>query len=249
MASGEQNITALPVKTNTGVANSDYFMGIDSAEGYQILIRDVAKYIMENYNGSTLAGQAQTPKAAIDALNSNTYSLSGGIVLQANTDLDNLIPGNYYCYTGVAVVHGPFDTICGVVKVENSAGTNNNYLRQIYTDYRNNTKYIRIKNNTWGDWEKQPTRSEVDTLNSKTEIVEFGNATLARAAGDNTATITFTKTYTENPTVLLSLTTGEPTRFIPHIISRSKTGATIGLYNTGSAVATSTTVSWAAIGR
>ncbi len=71
MASGEQNITALPVKTNTGVANSDYFMGIDSAEGYQILIRDVAKYIMENYNGSTLAGQAQTPKAAIDALNSN----------------------------------------------------------------------------------------------------------------------------------------------------------------------------------
>ena len=72
MASGEQNITALPVKTNTGVANSDYFMGIDSAEGYQILIRDLAKYIMENYNGSTLAGQAQTPKAAIDALNSRT---------------------------------------------------------------------------------------------------------------------------------------------------------------------------------
>ena len=78
MASGEQNITALPVKTNTGVANSDYFMGIDSAEGYQILIRDVAKYIMENYNGSTLAGQAQTPKAAIDALNSKlNFRMSG----------------------------------------------------------------------------------------------------------------------------------------------------------------------------
>lgn len=77
MASGEQNITALPVKTNTGVANSDYFMGIDSAEGYQILIRDLAKYIMENYNGSTLAGSAQTPKAAIDALNSKqTFNIT-----------------------------------------------------------------------------------------------------------------------------------------------------------------------------
>lgn len=87
MASGEQNITALPVKTNTGVANSDYFMGIDSAEGYQILIRDVAKYIMENYNGSTLAGQAQTPKAAIDALNSNMTWKDAGSATQLNEEV------------------------------------------------------------------------------------------------------------------------------------------------------------------
>lgn len=91
MASGEQNITALPVKTNTGVANSDYFMGIDSAEGYQILIRDLAKYIMENYNGSTLAGQAQTPKAAIDALNSRLDNInSAGSVAESATILAGL---------------------------------------------------------------------------------------------------------------------------------------------------------------
>lgn len=92
MASGEQNITALPVKTNTGVANSDYFMGIDSAEGYQILIRDLAKYIMENYNGSTLAGSAQTPKAAIDALNSKT-----DISVTQNSEQDKFRITTKYC--------------------------------------------------------------------------------------------------------------------------------------------------------
>lgn len=107
MASGEQNITALPVKTNTGVANSDYFMGIDSAEGYQILIRDVAKYIMENYNGSTLAGSAQTPKAAIDALNSKNI-LNLGTSIPANSDLNNYTTfGNYFSSSASGLTNSP----------------------------------------------------------------------------------------------------------------------------------------------
>ena len=97
MASGEQNITALPVKTNTGVANSDYFMGIDSAEGYQILIRDLAKYIMENYNGSTLAGSAQTPKAAIDALNNKTVPTLTGVNENFNINNTRIVASGNVC--------------------------------------------------------------------------------------------------------------------------------------------------------
>lgn len=72
----DQNITELPIKTNTGVASTDYMLGIDSAEGYQILVRDVAKYIVENYNGSTIAGSAQTIQSAVNALNSNLATAS-----------------------------------------------------------------------------------------------------------------------------------------------------------------------------
>lgn len=38
---------------------------------YKALVSDVAKVIMEQYTGTTLAGSAQTPKAAIDTLNGN----------------------------------------------------------------------------------------------------------------------------------------------------------------------------------
>lgn len=74
----DQPITGLPTKTASGVATTDKMLGIDSAEGYQILVQDVAKYIIENYGGSTLAGAARTPKAAIDLLNSNTIKSTSG---------------------------------------------------------------------------------------------------------------------------------------------------------------------------
>lgn len=73
----DQNITELPIKTNTGVASTDYMLGIDSAEGYQILVRDVAKYIVENYNGSTIAGSAQTIQSAVNELNSKQSDTAG----------------------------------------------------------------------------------------------------------------------------------------------------------------------------
>lgn len=59
---------------------SDYIrvVGSDNAS-YKQLVSDVAKKIIENYTGSSLAGSSQSVKSAIDALNSkakgfNTYS-------------------------------------------------------------------------------------------------------------------------------------------------------------------------------
>lgn len=43
---------------------------------YRALVNDVAKFIMENYDGSTLAGAAQTPKTALDALDAKAQQFS-----------------------------------------------------------------------------------------------------------------------------------------------------------------------------
>lgn len=65
----DQAITALPVKTASGIANTDYLLGIDSAEGYQMLIKDLGDYIIQNVQ-SSLMGSNQTLAAALTALNS-----------------------------------------------------------------------------------------------------------------------------------------------------------------------------------
>ena len=74
----DQAITALPKKTNSGsnkIAATDYMLGIDSAEGYQMLIKDLGDYIIQNVQ-SSLMGSNQTLAAALSALNSNTHILA-----------------------------------------------------------------------------------------------------------------------------------------------------------------------------
>lgn len=68
----DQAITALPKKTYSGssqIASTDYLLGIDSAEGYQMLIQDLGEYIINRATAS-LAGSTQTLASAISALNS-----------------------------------------------------------------------------------------------------------------------------------------------------------------------------------
>lgn len=154
MASGEQNITALPVKTNTGVANSDYFMGIDSAEGYQILIRDVAKYIMENYNGSTLAGQAQTPKAAIDALNNKTtitpvYREQSNYVFDINPTI--IRRANIVIINGVLNCYTPVSTSPGEVILSGLPGPASVVYASFVNPFDNTAQAIRLYINANGD--------------------------------------------------------------------------------------------------
>ena len=73
----DQNITELPVKTSSGITSSDYMLGIDSAEGYQMLIRDLGDYIIRNVQVNTIAGANQTLKAALDTLNSKYLDNAG----------------------------------------------------------------------------------------------------------------------------------------------------------------------------
>lgn len=67
MATIQEN--ALPSKSSIVAADKLRAIGSDS-KSYQALVSDVAKYIVENYNGSTIAGSAQTIQSAVNALNS-----------------------------------------------------------------------------------------------------------------------------------------------------------------------------------
>lgn len=83
----DQAITALPKKTYSGsskIAATDYLLGIDSAEGYQMLIQDLGEYIINRVTAS-LAGSNQTLAAAISALNSKMRTIASGSLRDIKT--------------------------------------------------------------------------------------------------------------------------------------------------------------------
>lgn len=79
-------------------------------------------------------------------------------------------------------------------------------------------------------------------------MAEGGSYISTRAAGANDKVITFTKPFHEAPIININIMTSVPDRFMPYVKSVTKTGATIGLYNTGSASQEGTTVKWIAMG-
>lgn len=101
----DQIITELPIKQQSGFNLNSYLLGLD-ADSYRILISDLAKKIVEDYSGSTLAGSAQAVKTALDSIDStigNTAmettatTLTGAIaehesdISQLNSNLDHLV--------------------------------------------------------------------------------------------------------------------------------------------------------------
>ena len=63
----DQKVNELSTSTP---ALTDYIMGMSGTAEYKALVSAVAKKIVEDYAGSTLAGSAQSVKSALDALNS-----------------------------------------------------------------------------------------------------------------------------------------------------------------------------------
>lgn len=91
----EKNLT-----TVTSVAAADFARLVTSAgASVKATAANLAKYIIETYNGSTVAGSAQSVKSALDSLNSKTsfsirsvsytYSIPAGA--STNTNLKDLI--------------------------------------------------------------------------------------------------------------------------------------------------------------
>ena len=135
----DQNITELPVKTSSGITSSDYMLGIDSAEGYQMLIRDLGDYIIRNVQVNTIAGANQTLKSALDTLNSNTVKGQTSQLPNITTlsDLNSLSAGVHDRYiTGISGIAAGWYGI--IVSTTNNVdaiptqilyGTNGTYVR------------------------------------------------------------------------------------------------------------------------
>lgn len=71
----DQKITELPIKGTSAINFADYLLGIDAADGYQMLISDLAKKIIESYAGSNLGGSAQALKTALDAVSGSLATI------------------------------------------------------------------------------------------------------------------------------------------------------------------------------
>ena len=67
-------------------------VGTDNVS-YKQLVSDVAKKVIENYTGSSLAGSSQSVKSALDALNSKSIAYRG--VLSSSDDCNTLTQGVY----------------------------------------------------------------------------------------------------------------------------------------------------------
>lgn len=95
MPEQNQPITSLPIKTASGMAATDYLLGIDSAEGYQMLIQDLGDYIIQHAT-SSLAGQSQTLASVISTLNTDDILPNNRTVIPDNSDVNTyLTPGVY----------------------------------------------------------------------------------------------------------------------------------------------------------
>ena len=82
--------STLSPKTDVNKTDSVRLVGTDD-HSYKSSVGDLAKCVLEECNVSSLAGATQTPKSAIDTLNSNKYHLdvSSCTQIPSNSDLNN----------------------------------------------------------------------------------------------------------------------------------------------------------------
>lgn len=172
------NATDLTAETLATLDGQENVVLFDTAEGKKVSLQVLADYVVQKATESLL-GTNQTVAAAFTALNSNKYALAGGIKLSSDTDLNELkTPGNYYCYNNTHLINTPYANgfFSGNIKVESSAGEGSVYIRQIIQKYDSDEVYERYSDGSWHDWIKQPTRTEVDTLNSRLwKHIEMGD--------------------------------------------------------------------------
>lgn len=143
----EKNLT-----TVTSIAAADFARLVTSAgASVKATAANLAKYVVETYNGSTVAGSAQSVKSALDSLNSKITGTS----ISNNSDLNDYTDVGKY-YTGASsatatIVNKPSDlTSAFVMEVQLRGG----YLNQIIYDYGGKI-YIRGKvSSGWQSWYK-----------------------------------------------------------------------------------------------
>lgn len=188
----DQAITALPKKTYSGssqIASTDYLLGIDSAEGYQMLIQDLGEYII-NRATANLAGSTQTLASAISALNSNltltggyNYAESFSSAETLGSKLDALLNaqssyviGCYRlsCTASFGVFQNGYDYY-----VQMARASSLNFVMAEFTPIDNGLIKILGKRRIEGwSFELAPSRTEINTLNSKLTFSRIDSGTI-----------------------------------------------------------------------
>lgn len=157
----DTNITIPELGSLTAGQLSDLLLVTRGTTGYKMLVSDIAKTIIETYAGSSLAGSAQSVKAALDSLNSSYWALVGGIEIPVNSNIDTYTtPGSYgtsssanaRTMSGLPFPTGDSKIYAFNLKVENSALNDPNARRQVLQFYNDRHKWIRFGSISSG-WE------------------------------------------------------------------------------------------------
>ena len=86
----DTTITIPDLGSLTSGQASDLLLATRGTTGYKMLLSDLAKYMVETYNSSSLAGSAQSVKNALDSLNSRFASNAiSFVMLPGNAGAEN----------------------------------------------------------------------------------------------------------------------------------------------------------------
>lgn len=171
--------------TISGSPSGGYFATDNGTQTTKIDYTALAQAIIEQYNASTLAGSAQSVKAALDGLDGDKLDLKAGTAITSGTDVNTLqTPGTYFCSSAsiaasLSNIPSQATAVGFRLDVARNGYNTDNYLTQTLVGviYGLSTEYVRGMSvqGTWGEWQKAPTRAEVDAL-TPTEITGITSA-------------------------------------------------------------------------
>lgn len=172
----------------TTIASGGYLATDNGTQTTKIDYDKLAKAIIEQYSGSTLAGSAQSVKAALDGLMQKSLptEIAPRTAIASGDDLNTYTTaGIYRCATAAiaaSLSNCPISNVgfnLDVVQLYNvafayqritaSAGTTATAVVEVYE------RFINVRDSMYGTWKKVPTRAEVDAL-TPTEITGITSA-------------------------------------------------------------------------
>lgn len=154
--------------TKTGnLSSADQFVSDNGTAVTKIDYTALAKAIIEQYNGSTLAGSAQSVQTALNSLNSKsmtyTYAETSGSFLSWITSTFTA-NGSYYVVIATNNTEGLPIAGTGIALVQRR---NADVYVQAFVNATGQPSYEnRYIANRWTGWVQEPTRAEMDAVNS-----------------------------------------------------------------------------------
>lgn len=174
------NATNLTPETLSTLDGTENIVAFDTAEGKKIPLSVLGDYVVQKLT-QTLLGQTQSVANAIK----QCYSLHGGQIVSSGFNFDTCTDvGNYSIPTtslaNSATGTKPISVPIGYLKVLRTRDSSN-VISQIFYEYSAvavyYTRNYTVSSQTWSDWVKTPTRTEIDKISAIVGMSDPGSMT------------------------------------------------------------------------
>lgn len=177
--------------TSANMANDDILAGTDvsASADKKFSLANIADWLLNKFNGLSLAGSQQTVKSALDSLNSNLmHADRGTIAITSGQNLNDFVTvGTYYCSSATvaaSLVNCPLANSGFKLVVEAVGYPDRFFVQTIYVHSAVNAEmiYKRAQSSpterTWYEWQMMPTRAEMDAATAATTVTQLRNTDL-----------------------------------------------------------------------